>query len=345
MKFEEALTYDDVLLVPQYSDIESRQEVDISNELGENIYMKLPVISSPMDTVTGEGMASAMYDAGGLGVIHRYNTIKEQCEMVRNVRKTLISRFSPRVAAAVGVSGDYLQRALNLFDTGTNIICIDVAHGHHALMEKAIKSIRAEVGDTLHIMAGNVATREGFEALAEWGADSVRCNVGGGSICSTRIQTGHGMPGLQTIFECAESESDVKIIADGGIRSSGDAVKALAAGADFVMLGSMLAGTDQSPGFVIEDASGLQYKMYRGMASKEAQVNWRGKYSSNEGISTRIPYKGSVNDVLQQIKNGIASGLSYSGVRTIKELQENAIFVRQTVAGLGESHTHILGKK
>ena len=344
MKFEEALTYDDVLLVPQYSDIESRQEVDISSELGENIYMKLPVISSPMDTVTGEEMASAMYDAGGLGVIHRYNTIKEQCEIVRNVRKTLISRYSPRVAAAVGVSGDYLQRAVNLFDAGTNIICIDVAHGHHTLMEKAIKSIRAEVGDTLHIMAGNVATREGFAALAEWGANSVRCNVGGGSICSTRIQTGHGMPGLQTIFECADVESDVKIIADGGIRSSGDVVKALAAGADFVMLGSMLAGTDESPGKKVVTLGGVK-KEYRGMASKEAQMDWRGKYSSDEGVATMIPYKGAVNDVLQQIKNGIASGLSYSGVRTIKELQENAIFVRQTVAGLGESHTHILGKK
>ena len=344
MKFEEALTYDDVLLVPQYSDIESRQEVDISNELGENIYMKLPVISSPMDTVTGEGMASAMYDAGGLGVIHRYNTIKEQCEMVRNVRKTLISRYSPRVAAAVGVSGDYLQRAVNLFDTGVNIICIDVAHGHHALMEKAIKSIRAEVGNTLHIMAGNVATREGFEALAEWGADSVRCNVGGGSICSTRIQTGHGMPGLQTIFECAAAESDVKIIADGGIRNPGDVVKALAAGADFVMLGSMLAGTYETPGKKVITLGGPM-KEYRGMASKEAQMDWRGKYSSDEGVATMIPYKGTVNDVLQQIRNGLASGLSYSGVRTIKELQENAIFVRQTVAGLGESHTHILGKK
>lgn len=344
MKFEEALTYDDVLLVPQYSDIESRQEVDISSELGENIYMKLPVISSPMDTVTGEEMASAMYDAGGLGVIHRYNTIKEQCEMVRNVRKTLISRYSPRVAAAVGVSGDYLQRAVNLFDAGVNIVCIDVAHGHHALMEKAIKSIRAEVGDTLHIMAGNVATREGFEALAEWGANSVRCNVGGGSICSTRIQTGHGMPGLQTIFECADVESDVKIIADGGIRSSGDVVKALAAGADFVMLGSMLAGTYETPGKKVITLGGPM-KEYRGMASKEAQMDWRGKYSSDEGVATMIPYKGAVNDVLQQIKNGIASGLSYSGVRTIKELQENAIFVRQTVAGLGESHTHILGKK
>ncbi len=344
MKFSEALTYDDVLLVPQYSDIESRQEVDTSNKLGDSIYMKLPVISSPMDTVTGETMATAMYNAGGLGVIHRYNTIKEQCEMVGKVHKALVSRHAPRIAAAVGVSGDYLQRAVNLFDAGVNVICIDVAHGHHALMKRAIKAIRAEVGDTLHIMAGNVATREGFEALVEWGADSVRCNVGGGSICSTRIQTGHGMPGLQTIFDCASVKSGVKIIADGGIRSSGDIVKALAAGADFVMLGSMLAGTDESPGNKVVTLGGVK-KEYRGMASKEAQMDWRGKYSSDEGVATMIPYKGPVDDVLTQIKNGIASGLSYSGVRTVKELQENAVFVRQTAAGLNESHTHILGKK
>jgi IMP dehydrogenase len=341
VKFEEALTYDDVLLVPQYSDIKSRKEVDIGNDLDDKTRLELPIISSPMDTVTTVEMASSLSNLGGMGVIHRYNTPAEQALIVQSVRATTNTRT---VAAAVGVTGDYLQRAVNLFDAGANIICIDVAHGHHSLMENALKSIRDELGTSVHVMAGNVATQEGFEALADWGADSVRCNVGGGSICSTRIQTGHGMPGLQTIINCARSDRDARIIADGGIRSAGDIVKALAAGADFVMLGSMLAGTDQSPGFVIEDANGMQYKMYRGMASKEAQVNWRGKYSSNEGISTRIPYKGSVEDILRDIKNGITSGFSYSGARNIEELWSKARFVRQTNAGLGESKTHILSR-
>ena len=291
-----------------------------------------------MDTVTEVSMASAVGMSGGLGILHRYNTIEAQCQMALELWDL------PCLAAAIGVTGDYLERATQLARSGVRVICIDVAHGHHFLMERAIKTIRDTLDASVHIMAGNVATQEGYEALADWGADSVRCNVGGGSICSTRIQTGHGMPGLQTIFDCARSDRDVRIIADGGIRSSGDIVKALAAGADFVMLGSMLAGTEQSPGFVIEDTSGLQYKIYRGMASKEAQVNWRGKYSSNEGISTRIPYKGSVEDVLRDLKNGITSGFSYTGARNIEELWGKAEFVRQTNAGLGESKTHILSK-
>jgi IMP dehydrogenase len=339
MKIKEALTYDDVLLIPQYSDIISRREVDIGNDLDQHIHLKMPIISSPMDTVTGTEMAALLSHNGAMGIVHRYNSIAEQVSCIKEIRESTIE---PTVAAAVGVTCDYLQRAVRLFDAGANVICVDVAHGHHILVEHAIRTIRQELGDSVHIMAGNIATQEGYEALADWGADSVRCNVGGGSICSTRIQTGHGVPGLQTIFDCARSDRDARIIADGGIRSSGDIVKALAAGADFAMLGSMLAGTTESPGFVIEDSNRLQYKIYRGMASKEAQVNWRGKFSSNEGISTKIPYKGSLEDVLRDIKNGITSGFSYSGARTIEELWLKAKFIRQTSAGLGESKTHIL---
>ena len=221
------------------------------------------------------------------------------------------------------------------------VLCIDVAHGHHKLVERAIKSIKEMLNDSVHIIAGNVATLEGFNALADWGADSVRCNIGGGSICSTRIQTGHGVPGLHTIFECAQSDRDAKIIADGGIRSSGDIVKALAAGADFVMLGSMLAGTDESPGETLIGVLNTKTKVYRGMASKEAQFDWRGKCSSNEGISATIPYKGPVTNVLEDLSNGIKSGLSYSGVRTITELQAKAqICLPNQRRGTRKQHPH-----
>ena len=171
---------------------------------------------------------------------------------------------------------------------------MDVAHGHHILMKNAIEKLKSLYSD-VHIMAGNVATKTGFEDLANWGADSIRCNIGSGSICSTRIQTGHGMPGLQTIFECfaADITRDVKIIADGGLKNSGDIVKALAAGADFVMVGSLLSGTTQTPGEVIYSSDGTRRKIYRGMASKEAQHDWRGKHSSNEGVSTTVPAIGS----------------------------------------------------
>tara|TARA_B100000212_G_scaffold323744_1_gene284069 strand:- start:742 stop:1329 length:588 start_codon:yes stop_codon:yes gene_type:complete len=193
-------------------------------------------------------------------------------------------------------------------------------------------------------MAGNVATLQGVNDLSDWGADSVRCNIGGGSICSTRIQTGHGLPGLETIFECAKTDRDVAIIADGGIKNSGDMVKALAAGADAVMCGSVFSGTDETPGKVIEEGDGTRWKNYRGMASKEAQVNWRGRYSSHEGVSTRVPYRGSVSKLLEDIERGLRSGLSYSGARNVAELQSKAEFVIQTSAGLGESKTHITNR-
>jgi len=333
---KEALTYDDVLLVPQYSDIKSRKEVDISSDLDEDLTFNLPIISSPMDTVTESEMAYAISKMGGLGIIHRYNSIEEQAGMVAEV----VGAGVEVVGAAIGVSDDYFERAQTLVENGAKVICVDVAHGHHILMENALGALRQAFDDEVHIMAGNVATLEGINALAEWGAQSIRCNIGGGSICSTRIQTGHGLPGLQTIFDCADTHHDVAIIADGGIRTSGDIVKALAAGADFVMLGSLLAGTLQSPGDIVTTPEGLK-KRYRGMASKDAQMDWRGRYNSNEGVSTFIKYKGEVKDVLQDLRGGIVSGFSYSGARNLTSLQNKAVWVRQTGAGLSESKTHI----
>jgi IMP dehydrogenase len=332
------LSFDDILLVPKYSEVLSRKEIDLKSNLSKSLTLGVPVVSSPMDTVTESAMAIAMSNLGGLGIIHRYNTLLKQSSLV----KTAVKSGAKNVGAAVGVSGDYVDRARAVVGAGAKILCVDIAHGHHILMKEALKILKNEFGDSVHIMAGNVATRVAYEELASWGADSVRVGIGGGSICSTRIQTGHGVPTLQSIIDCSFSEyaGDVPIIADGGIKNSGDMVKALAAGADFVMVGSLLAGTSESPGEIFEQ-NGQTYKVYRGMASKDAQINWRGHYSSIEGVSSYVPLKGCVSDVLEEMKAGIKSGLSYSGVRTIRELQNKSDFITQTVSGISESGTHI----
>lgn len=342
MKFQRCLSYDDVLLAPQYSEIRSRSEVNIGNSLDDERSFALPVISAPMDTITESTMAIAMGLAGGLGVIHRYNTIEEQANIVLQCREFGIKK----IAAAIGITGDYLERAEMLILMGASILCLDVAHGHHEMMKEAITKIKDRF-PYVHIMAGNIATKQAFEDLASWGADSIRIGIGGGSICSTRIQTGHGIPTFQSVLDCASSgaSKDVRIIADGGIRNSGDIVKALAAGADFVMLGSILSGTDQTPGPILTSPQGKKYKTYRGMASKEAQFDWRGKHSSNEGISTTVPYRGSVQHLLQDLDNGIRSGFSYSGAWNMDELHAKSQFIFQTTAGQTESGTHILGRK
>ena len=335
--------FDDVLLVPKYSDIQSRKEVDLSTSVPRlHTTIGLPIVSSPMDTVTEDGMAAAMASLGGLGIIHRYNSIEEQCGLVESAYR--ISPLSV-IGAAVGVTGDYEERAVSLYDSGASVICVDIAHGHHMLMRTALENLRKRLGDKAHIMAGNVATLEGFNALSDWGADSIRVGIGGGSICSTRIQTGHGMPTLYSIMQCSKSDRDSLLVADGGIRTSGDIVKCLAAGADIVMLGSMLAGTDESPGDIIHiPKTGEAVKSYRGMASVEAQIDWRGHTSSVEGVSTTVGYKGSVKDIIMSLDNGIRSGLSYSGCRSVSELQASAQFIRQSSLGATESSTHILNK-
>ena len=336
--FAEALTYQDVLLVPQYSDIVSRSEIDIGGDLDNTLHLTLPVISSPMDTISEEEMAATMSKNGGMSIIHRYNEPDEQAVIIRKA----VALGTNVVGGAVGVTNNYMKRALMIVEAGAKVLCIDVAHGHHSLTKKAIKTLKARYPH-IHIMAGNVATKEGFEALAEWGSDSIRCNIGGGSICTTRVQTGHGVPGLQTIFDCATAANDrgVKIIADGGIRNAGDIVKALAAGADFVMVGSLLSGTDQAPGKLLKTPDG-NFKQYRGMASRDAQMNWRGQSSAPEGVSTMVPWKGDANRILDELAGNIRSGLSYSGSRNIAELQEKAEFIRQTNASQSESSAHIL---
>jgi IMP dehydrogenase len=277
-----------------------------------------------------------------LGIIHRYNDIEDQAALVEGAVKSIPDVL---VGAAIGVSGDYVNRARALYRAGAQIICVDIAHGHHAMMRHALKVLRNIFGTNIHIMAGNVATREGFDALAEWGADSVRVGIGGGSICSTRIKTGHGVPTLQSIIECASSQyaGDVALIADGGIRTSGDIVKALSVGADLVMLGSLLAGTQESPGEVIY-RNGIMHKTYRGMASAEAQIDWRGHTASLEGVSTIIACKGNVSSVIDDLTRGVRSGLSYSGAKNIVELHAKSDFVEVSHSSIDESNAHIFNQ-
>ncbi len=338
----EALSYDDVLLMPKFSEIKSRSEVILDSELGINLKFSTPIIASPMDTVSGLEMALKLSKLGGVAIIHRYNNIDEQAAIVRQVKNA-----GERVGAAIGSSGDYIDRVTALYNAGVNFICIDVAHGHHKMVYNAIHSIRDHYGPGLHIMAGNVATDEAFEALQAWGANSIRVGIGGGSICSTRIQTGHGVPNITAIMECANVATTATLIADGGIKNAGDIVKALAAGADFVMLGSLLAGTDEAPGELIDtDMHGVvPKKVYRGMASREAQQDWRGKSSAPEGITTTIPYKGPVELIFNDLIGNIKSGLSYSGAINVRGLQARAEFIKQTAAGQRESSTHILSAR
>ena len=343
--FKGTMSFEDILLTPRYSEINSRQEIDISAKIGKNKF-EVPIVASPMDTVTEVRMALKMFERGALGIIHRYNTIERQSDIVRDIRDELESQSNKKmnsISAAIGASGDFLDRAESLYSAGARILCIDVAHGHHKLVESAIKSLRDSYGSNVSIIAGNVATPKGYKDLSDWGADAVRIGIGGGSICSTRIQTGHGVPTFQSVYDCRDTDGAV-IIADGGIKTSGDIVKALAAGADLVMLGSMLAATTESPGQVFVSQDDSKYKVYRGMASPEAQRDWRGQVRSREGVSTTIPYKGPVAPIMKALEQNIRSGLSYSGASSIRSLQAKARFIKQSSAGATESSTHILLK-
>jgi IMP dehydrogenase len=337
-KIKTALTYDDVLLVPQYSNIHSRNEISLKSKLDEDLILNSPIISAPMDTVSEAEMAIEMSRLGGLCIIHRYNSIEEQLEILKDAKRG----GAKIVGCAVGANGDFIDRATQLRIAGADFICVDIAHGHHDHMRNAIRSLK-EDANIKHVMAGNVATADGFADLQRWGADSIKVGIGNGSICSTRIQTGHGVPSITAIQECLAVKTTAKLIADGGIRNGGDIVKALAAGADFVMLGSLLAGTKEAPGELITTPSGNR-KAYRGMASREAQNDWRGKSSAPEGISITIPYKGELEPLFIDMLGHIRSGLSYTGARNIKELQDKAEFLIQTSAGQFESSTHIVSR-
>jgi len=471
LEFKEGLTFDDVLLVPKYSDITSRSQTDLSTKLSRNISINIPFVSANMDTVTESSMAVAMARAGGIGIIHRFLTIKEQANEVLKVKRSgsvmienpysinqeksindaqeyaedkevsgllvvdsdsklvgivterdlLFANTSgtisdimtkdvvtakpgvtldeakeilhkhrveklpivddlgiikglitskditnnadfpnaskdkkgrPLVGAAVGVKGDFLERSESLLETGVDVLVVDIAHGHS---ENAISTVRniKKAFPNCELIAGNIATAQGAEDLIKAGVDAVKVGVGSGSICITRVITGSGVPQLTAVMDCAKIGNDygVPIISDGGTRTSGDATKALASGASSVMVGSMLGGTDESPGTVLTK-NGKRFKVYRGMASLAASIGRKSKETGSlsfdddlndyvaEGVEAMVPYKGTVVDILKQLSGGVRSGLSYCGAHTIPQMQENAEFIKMSRAGFAESQPH-----
>lgn len=471
MEFREGLTFDDVLLVPKFSDITSRSQTDLSTKLSRNISINIPFVSANMDTVTESTMAVAMARAGGIGIIHRFLTIQEQANEVLKVKRSgsvmienpysisvdksiqdaldyvdekevsgllvidsnsklvgiiterdllfanptdsiqdvmtkdvvtaksgvsldeakeflhkhrieklpivddsgiikgLITskditnnadypnaskdkKGRPLVGAAVGVKGDFLERSESLLEAGADVLVVDIAHGHSENALSTVRNIK-KAFPNCELIAGNIATAQGAEDLIKAGVDAVKVGVGSGSICITRVITGSGVPQLTAVMDCAKIGADhgIPIISDGGTRTSGDATKALAAGASSVMVGSMLGGTDESPGTVLTK-NGKRFKVYRGMASLAASIGRKSKESGTisleddlndyvaEGVEAMVPYKGTVTDILKQLTGGVRSGLSYCGAHTIPQMQNNAEFIKMSGAGFAESQPH-----
>ena len=336
------LTFDDVLLVPQRSQVRSRQNVSVATKLSLNVDLGLPIVAANMDTVCEWEMAIALGAMGGIGMIHRFLTIDQQASQVRKVKGEGV-----QVGAAIGTDRDAIERAKAVIDAGVDVLVLDIAHGHS---DHAIDTVRAlkKAFPGTDLVAGNVATREGAEDLIRAGADSIKVGVGPGGVCTTRLIAGVGVPQLTAINDCAGL--DVPVIGDGGIRTSGDIAKALAAGAHSVMIGSMFAGTKESPGEVEQSPHGL-VKRVRGMASFEALERRALREGTEvdaeyfeqrapEGVEGTVAYKGSVIQVTNKLMAGVRSAMSYCDARSIDEFQANARFIRITNAGLTESHPH-----
>jgi IMP dehydrogenase len=330
---KEQLSFDDILLVPQFSGIQSRKDVSLSTILGDGLELDIPIIAAPMDTVCEENMALAMSMSGGLGIIHRYMPIEDQARRVQ-----LVSQAGAIVGGSVGARGKFFEDAAKLVEAGASLILIDIANGHSHHAISAVSVLREVLGDDVHIMAGNVSTWDGFARLADAGANSIRVGIGGGSACTTRVVSGHGVPTLASIMDIRNRvryEDAPALVADGGIRNSGDAAKALAAGAHAVMVGRLLAGTTESPGEVENG-----HKVFRGMASREAQEAGRGSVSGVEGISTRVPFIGGVRNVLDDFKAGLSSALSYTGVESLVDFYAESMYNRVSGNSLHETKPH-----
>ncbi len=343
--FPLALSYDDVLLVPAYSEISSRSQVNTTSKLSDKLSIKIPLISINMDTVTGVDMAVKMSELGGLGLIPRFDTPEIQAEKIAQ-----ISSKGQVAAAALGCKEGYIERAEMLVNAGAVLLTIDVAHGHMKKALEATKELKNRFGEKITIMSGVVATYEAARDHFLNGADVVRVGVGPGTICTTRVETGFGVPQITAIMEAARAarEFNKVIVSDGGATTSGHIVKALAAGASAHIAGSIFAGTDEAPGDRVE-MNGKLYKEYNGSTSRKEKLKQIEKDSSDkdhsyakhiEGVEALVPYKGPVTDIVEKYIHGIRSGLSYAGATSIPDLWKKAKFIRITPAGFKESQAH-----
>jgi len=334
MMEKKGFTFDDVLLVPSYNHYESRRFVDTSmTDRTGKLKLDLPILTSNMDTITESGMANFIGSKGGAGVLHRFMSVERNLEEFK--------KCQTNVFVSVGANEKDLERAEALRDAGAQYFCIDVAHGHAKYVGRMLKLMR-EVLPNECILAGNVATYAGADYLASVGADMIKVGIGGGSVCSTRIKTGFGVPMLTSLREAARV--DRSIVADGGLRTPGDVVKALAFGADFVMMGGIFAGTRPTPGPVVEK-DGKKMKEYRGMASREAHENYMGNmpdWKTAEGVATYVAYREDEDAIIADIIGGLRSGLTYGGAASITELQRKLDYIVVSEASRVESLPHKL---
>ena len=342
---KEALTFDDVLLLPKYSEV-LPANTNIFLKLTKKIYLKVPFLSSAMDTVTESKMAIAIAKEGGLGIIHRNLNIKKQSNEVKKVKKKKLF-----VGAAIGTNSEDLDRAYSLVNNGVDLIVIDTAHGHSKKVLKILSIIKKKING-IPVCVGNIATGEAANKLYNSGADIIKVGIGPGSICTTRMVAGIGVPQISAIMEVKKAlrKKKIKIISDGGIKFSGDIAKALAAGADAIMMGSIFAGTDESPGNKFK-IKGKIYKEYRGMGSIGAmsagsanryfQKNFKDKSKFvPEGVEGRVEYKGKVSKIIYQLQGGLRSSMGYIGAKNLKEINRKAEFIKITKAGFYESMVH-----
>jgi len=340
-----ALSYNDVLLVPQYSALLSRSEVDLSTQIAPDIKLDIPLISINMDTVTGTEMAIEMSRLGGMGFIPRFDKAEKQA---RDIEK--ITKKGQRTVACIGVKNGVLERAEMLLKAGSVGLSIDIAHAHTAATLEAIAKLKNKY-PKVSLIVGTIATYEGAFDLFKAGADTVRVGVGAGTICTTRIVAGSGVPQVTAIAEAARAKNKFKnkfVLADGGAANSGDVVKGLACGASAVIAGSLFAGTKEAPGRIIKK-SGALFKEYNGSTSKTEKIKQVAKDKSGkaehyvvhvEGVEAMVPYKGPVRFIIEELCAGVRSGLTYSGAKNIGELWEKAQFIQITTAGYRESTAH-----